>query len=461
MTAPADLLVRSGRVIDPAGGVDATLDVLIRDGRVVALGTDLGAELDAALPVLDAAGLVVTPGFVDLHTHLREPGFKHKETIATGTLAAARGGYTTVCAMANTDPTTDSAAVVAQVLERARGAPARVLPVGAITKRRLGKELSEMEELRAAGVVAFSDDGEGVADAGVARRAFDYAADLGLPISEHCEDLAIAGEGPQRGAMHEGAVSARLGLRGQPVASELAMLERDIGLAELTGVTLHLAHVSTAPACAAVAAAKARGLRLSAEVAPHHLFLTDAAVAGNVAGRAGRGLDPATAYDTNAKVAPPLRPAEHVAACIAALAAGVLDAVATDHAPHALPDKRCEFQQAAYGISGLETAFGVLGTLVAEGKLTLGTVIDRLTIGPVRAWGLDRDGLHGLGTLAPGAPGDLAIVDPAARWTVDPEQFASLGKNTPLTGRELTGRVVATVLGGRVVFDAAAEGARA
>ncbi len=452
MTSPTDLLVRGGRLIDPANGVDGTLDVLIRDGRVAAVA----AEPAANAPVFDATGLVVAPGFVDLHTHLREPGFEHKETIASGTIAAARGGYTTVCAMANTDPTMDSVAVVAQVLERARGASARVLPVGAITKGRRGKELAEMEALRAAGVVAYSDDGEGIADAGVARRAFDYAAALDLPISEHCEDLAIAGTGQERGVMHEGAVSARLGLSGQPAAAELAMLERDIRLAELTGAQLHFAHVSTAAGCAAVATAKEHGLRISAEVTPHHLFLTDAAVAGETT----NGLDPSS-YDTNAKVAPPLRPATHVAACIDALTTGVLDAVATDHAPHALPDKQCEFQHAAYGISGLETAFGVLGTLVSERKLTLTAVIERLTIGPVRAWRLDREARWGLGTLAEGAPGDLAIIDPACRWVVNPERFASLGKNTPLTGRTLTGRVVATVLGGRLVFDARAEEAPA
>ncbi len=452
MTSPTDLLVRGGRLIDPANGVERTLDVLVRDGRIAAVA----AELAANAPVFDATGLVVAPGFVDLHTHLREPGFEHKETIASGTIAAARGGYTTVCAMANTDPTMDSAAVVAQVLERARGASARVLPVGAITKGRRGKELAEMEALRAAGVVAYSDDGEGIADAGVARRAFDYAVALDLPISEHCEDLAIAGAGQERGVMHEGAVSARLGLSGQPAAAEIAMLDRDIRLAELTGAQLHFAHVSTAAGCAAVATAKEHGLRISAEVTPHHLFLTDAAVAGETT----NGLDPSS-YDTNAKVAPPLRPAAHVAACVDALATGVLDAVATDHAPHALPDKQCEFQHAAYGISGLETAFGVLGTLVSERKLTLATVIERLTIGPVRAWRLDRETRRGLGTLAEGAPGDLAIIDPACRWVVNPERFASLGKNTPLTGRTLTGRVVATVLGGRLVFDARAEEAPA
>ncbi len=437
------LLIRGGRVIDPANGVDALLDVLVQDGRIAAVGVD--APVDA--PVLDASGLVVAAGFVDLHTHLREPGEEHKETIASGTAAAARGGFTTVCAMPNTSPAMDSAAVVAQVLNAARGAPARVLPVGAITKGRAGKELAEMEELRAAGVVAFSDDGAGVADGGVARRACEYAADLGLPISEHCEDPALA----EGGLMHEGAIATRLGLPAQPAEAEVAMVERDLRLAERTGVRLHLAHISTAAACAAIASAKARGLLVTAEVTPHHLFLTDAAVAG------AAETPGALAYDTNAKVNPPLRRADDIAACIEALAEGVLDAVATDHAPHAIPDKLCEFDRAAFGISGLETAFGVLGTLVARGAFPLATplatVIERLTIGPVRAWGLDRGDLTGLGTLGIGAPADVAIIDPDAVWTVKPERFASMGKNTPLAGRELTGRVVATVFGGRVVHE--------
>ena len=434
-----DLLIQRGRVIDPATGVDAVLDLLVRDGRIAAVGPDLRADA----PALDAAGLVVTPGFVDLHVHLREPGEEHKETIATGTAAASRGGFTTLCAMPNTHPAMDNAAIVAMVREQARDAAARVLPIGAITKGREGNELAEMEELRAAGAVSFSDDGRGLADSAVARRAFEYAAGLGLPIAEHCEDLALA----DGGVMHEGAVATRLGLCGQPALAEAAMVERDIRLAELTGARLHIAHVSTAAACAAIAAAKARGLTVTAEVTPHHLFLTDAAVAG--AGEAPGGL----AYDTNAKVNPPLRGQADVAACIAALAEGVIDAVATDHAPHALPDKLCEFDQAAFGISGLETAFGVLSTLVARGALTLGTAIDRLTIGPVRAWGLDRDDLRGLGTLSVGAPGDVTILDPTAAWTVDPQRFASLGKNTPLAGYALTGRVAVTVFGGRIVHE--------
>ena len=455
-----DLLVKGGRVIDPANGIDGVQDVLIHGGRIAAVAADLSAEA----PRLDASGLVVTPGFVDLHTHLREPGEEHKETIATGTAAAGRGGFTTVCAMPNTQPPMDTAAVVAQVLNGARDACARVLPIGAITKGRAGRELAELDDLRAAGVVGFSDDGDGVADGALARRAFEYAADLGLPLAEHPEEPALAAGG----VMHEGPVSTRLGLRGLPSLAEVAMVERDLRLAALTGARLHLCHVSTAEACAAIAAAKASGLAVTAEVTPHHLFLTEAAVAGwnpstgsldklgTGSGQAegGAALPPERlAYDTNAKVNPPLRSAADVDACLAALAAGVVDAVATDHAPHAEPDKRCEFDGAAFGISGLETAFGVLATLVARGRLTLATAIERMTIGPVRAWGLDRGDLAGLGSLSEGAPGDLAIVDPEAVWTVDPTAFASKGKNTPLAGMELTGRVVATVFGGRVVHE--------
>ena len=445
----SDLLVRGGRVLDPANGVDEALDVLIRDGRIAALGRSL--ESDA--PPLDATGLLVTPGFVDLHAHLREPGEEHKETIATGAAAAARGGFTTLCAMPNTQPPVDTSSVVAQVRARARGAAARVLPIGAITKGRAGRELAELDDLRAAGVVAFSDDGACLSDAAVARRAFEYAAYLGLPIAEHCEDLALA----NGGSMHEGAVATRLGLRGQPSLAEVTVVERDLHLAALTGARLHLCHLSTREACATLAAAQARGLAVTAEVTPHHLFLTDAAVAGPSEAPGGPARDTLTydtlAYDTNAKVNPPLRSADDVEACLAAVASGVIAVIATDHAPHATQDKHCEFDAAAFGISGLETAFGVLATLAADGRLPLATAIERLTVGPVRAWGLDRGELSGLGTLGEGAPADLAILDPAARWTVDPDRFASKGKNTPLAGVELTGRVVATVFGGRLVHE--------
>ena len=450
----SDLLIRGGRVIDPGSGLDAprfservsdATDVLIRDGRVAALGPAIEAEA----PVLDAAGLVVTPGFVDLHTHVREPGDEHKETVASGMEAAARGGFTTICAMPNTAPAMDTPAVVAQVQEAARagaasGASVRVLCVGAITEGRAGERLAELADLREAGVVAFSDDGSAVVSPVLARRALEYASDLGLPVAEHCEDPALA----EGGVMHEGVVSTRLGLRGQPTLAEVAIVDRDLRLSEASGARLHLCHLSTREACEAVAEAKARGVPVTAEVTPHHLLLTDAAVAGG--GATPGGLR----YETNAKVNPPLRSSEHVAACLEALRSGVIDAVATDHAPHAVTDKLCEFDRAAFGISGLETAWGVLGTLVARGALSLETAIARLTVGPVQAWSLDaRAGLAGLGTLAEGAPGDVVLLDAESRWAVDPARFASKGKNTPLAGMELTGRVVATVSGGRLVWE--------
>ena len=443
-----DLLVRGGRLIDPGSGVDAPLDLLLRDGRVARLGPDLQADA----PEINAAGLIVAPGFVDLHTHLREPGQEHKETVASGARAAARGGFTTLCAMPNTNPPADTPAVIAQVAAAARGAPARVLPIGAVTKGRAGEQLAELATLRDAGAVAFSDDGDAVADAGVARRALDYLADLQRPLAEHCEDPRLAGGG----VMHEGAVATRLGLRGQPALAETAIVQRDLALVAETGARWHGCHLSTAASLEAVANAKARGLPVSAEVTPHHLLLTAASVAGSA--QAPGGL----AYDTNAKVNPPLRDEQDVDACIDALASGVLDAVATDHAPHALPDKQCEFDAAAFGISALETAFGALGTLVARGRLDLATVIERLTVGPVRAWQLDRvqpsgEDLRGLGTLAEGAPADLVLLDPAATWTVNPDAFASLGKNTPLAGSELTGRVIATVYAGATVFNHALQ----
>ena len=376
-----DLLIRGGRLVDPGSGVDATLDVLIREGRVAALGADIDGG--AGAPVLEAGGRIVAPGFVDLHTHLREPGQEHKETVASGMAAAARGGFTTICAMPNTEPAMDGPAVVAQVQEAARGGPARVLCVGAVTRGRAGKRLAELAELRDAGVVAFSDDGDAIVGGTLARRAFEYASDLGLPIAEHCEDPGLA----EGGVMHEGVVSTRLGLRGQAALAEVSIVERDLRLAEAVGARLHICHISTRESCEAVAEAKSRGVRVTAEVTPHHLLLTDACVAGEN-GMGGDGPPGGLLYDTNAKVNPPLRSEEHVAACIEALRSGVIDAVATDHAPHTVTDKQCEFDRAAFGISGLETAWGVLGTLVARGDLSLATAIERLTWGPVRAWDL-------------------------------------------------------------------------
>jgi len=436
----SELAIRGGRVIDPANGTDAVADVLIAGGRVAAVGP--GAGKDAG-QVIDARGLLVCPGFVDLHCHLREPGFEHKETIATGTAAAARGGFTTVCAMPNTEPPADTAAAIDFVVRTARSQGAvRVLPIGCVTRGRAGRELADLAELAQAGVVGFSDDGAPVADAHLMRRALEYAGMLGLPVIDHCQDLTLTGGG----VMHEGWVATRLGLRGMPAAAEEAMVARDITLAELTGSHVHVAHVSTAGSVELIRSAKARGARVTAEVTPHHLALTHEAVMRR-AGEAPGGL----AYDTDAKVNPPLRSEADTAACLTGLLDGTIGCIATDHAPHAVQDKLCEFDAAAFGISGLETAFGLCMTLVHSGRLPLARLVAALTVGPARLLGLDRR-VEGLGTLSPGAPGDVVLIDPDEEWTVDPQEFASKGRNTPLAGTRLRGRVLATVYEGRVVF---------
>ena len=435
MTNP--LAIRGGRVIDPASGLDAVADVLIEGGRVAAVGPDAGKDADETI---DASGVAVCPGFIDIHTHLREPGFEHKETIATGTLAAARGGFTTVCAMPNTNPPMDTAATLEFVLRAAETeGHVRVLPIGCVTRGRAGKELADLAELANAGTIAFTDDGSPVADAHLMRRALEYAGMLRLPIIDHCEDPALTAGG----VMHEGWVSARLGLRGVPAAAEEAMVARNIALAEETGSRVHIAHISTAGSVDLARQAKARGVAVTAEVTPHHLALTHEAVLLGPAETPG-GL----AYDTNAKVNPPLRTQAAVEACVAGLLDGAIDCIATDHAPHAIQDKLCEFDTAAFGISGLETAFAL-----SLSAVPLEMLIERLTIAPVRALGLDRR-LPGLGTLSAGAPADVVLIDPQGEWTVEPETFASKGKNTPLSGKTLTGCVVATVYAGRIAFDA-------
>ncbi|MEX0786418.1 MAG: dihydroorotase [Dehalococcoidia bacterium] len=457
-----DLLIRNGRVLDPGSGLDLVGDVLIRDGRVAAVGPNLPGD---GVEVVDATGLVVAPGFVDLHTHLRDPGFEYKETIATGTEAAARGGFTTVCCMPNTDPPIDTRATVEYVLRTAAAsARVRVLPIGCVSRGREGHDLAELADLAEAGCVAFSDDGAPVADGALLRRALEYARIHGLTIIDHCEDPEIAA----LGVMHEGWVSTRLGLRGQPAAAEQAYVARDIAVAAQAGGPVHIAHISTRGAVELIRTAKERGLPVTAEVTPHHLTMTHHAVAfsdGSTPSANGAGRDhpelveghhpelvEGLAYDTLAKVNPPLRSRDDVAACVEALRDGVIAAIATDHAPHADYEKACEFDEAAFGVSGLETAFGLCMTLVHSKALDLPTLIERLTSGPVRALGLDRF-VSGLGTLAEGAPGDVVLLDPAAEWTVEPERFASKGRNTPLAGRTLRGKVVATVYGGEVVWS--------
>ncbi|MEE8473693.1 MAG: dihydroorotase [Dehalococcoidia bacterium] len=424
------MLLTGGRILDPEQKLDEAADLLIAGGKIAWVGRGTPPEEPAAILRLD--GLTISPGFIDLHCHLREPGNEDSETIASGTRAAARGGFTTVCCMPNTDPPLDSPASVEYVQEKARTeGVVRVLPIGCITRGRRGEGLADMAELAAAGVVAFSDDGSPVSDPRLLRHALECSLTLGLPIIEHCEDPALTRDG----VMHEGRVSARLGLRGMPAAAEDTMVARDIALAELSGARLHIAHVSTAGSVEHIRHARERGLSITAEVTPHHLTLTEDRVLGP------------PAYDTSAKVNPPLRTRRDIAALVRGLRDGTIDAIATDHAPHAPEDKLCEFAQAAFGIGGLETALGSLLALVRSGDITLMTLISKLTAEPAAIIGARE-----LGTLRAGTPADLAIFDPQAQWLVDPEAFASRGRNTPLAGCTLTGKVMATIYGGNLAF---------
>lgn len=424
------LLIVGGKVLDPTQGPERQADLLVVEGRVVWLGTGQPPQKPTA--VLSVPGMVVAPGFIDLHCHLREPGFEDKETIATGTRAAARGGFTTLCCMPNTQPPLDSRAAVQFVLDKAaREGVVRVLPIGCITRGRQGKELADMAELAAAGVVGFSDDGRPVASPRLMRHAMEYSLQFGLPVIDHCEDLALS----RGGVMNEGEISLKLGLPGMPPAAEEVMVARDIALAELTGARLHIAHASTRGTVELIRRAKDKGLPVTAEVTPHHLTLTEERVASPIP------------YDTNAKVNPPLRRRQDIEALLQGLQDGTIDAIATDHAPHTLVDKRVEFGLAEFGISGLETALGSLLGLVHEGKIGLEILISKLTRGPAGVLGRP-----GLGSLKVGASADIAIFDPQAEWVVEPRAFASKGKNNPLAGQVLRGKVMATLVGGNLVY---------
>jgi dihydroorotase len=401
--------------------------VLIEGDRIVGVGNPGTLGTDAR--AIDAHGQLVTPGLIDMHVHLREPGYEYKETIATGVRAALAGGFTAVACMANTNPVNDSGAVTQFILDRAAlAAGARVYPIGALSVGLRGERLAEIGEMHRAGIVAVSDDGMPVMDAGLMRRALEYARLFDLPVIVHEEDRELAGGG----VMHEGPTAVRLGLRGVPAAAEEVMVARDIALAELTGGRLHIAHVSTAGAVALVRTARARGVAVSAEVTPHHLFLTDEAVEG---------------YDTNAKMAPPLRTAADVAALRAGLADGTIEAIASDHAPHHRDEKDVEFDVAANGVVGLETTLALGLRLVAEGVLGLPALVERLSTGPAKILG--RPG----GTLAPGVPADVTLIDPERRWKVDPRALRSRSRNTAFAGWEMTGRATTVLVGGRVVHE--------
>lgn len=466
-------LIKNGSIIDPARRVATVGNVLVENGKVARV-MDL-ADLSMAtepfgddLEVINARGAVIAPGFIDLHTHLREPGEEHKETIATGTAAAARGGFTTVCAMPNTRPPHDRVAVVRQVLETARERGSiRVEPIGAITIGRAGKNLTEMAELVEAGCIAFSDDGSPVSDAAVMRNALGYAAMLGVPIMSHCEDMTLS----HGWAMHEGMISTRLGLPGYPSAAEEVQIARDIALAEMTGAHIHICHVSTAGGVALVRAAKERGVHVTAEATPHHLTLTDRWVLGSL-GEPNERRDPPTGsrgkrkrrqepglglpawldptqippYDTSTRVSPPLRSDEDVDALIEGLRDGTIDAIATDHAPHSHVDKECEYGLAAPGISGLETALGLVLTLVHRGEMDLVNLIAKLTEGPASV--IKRTPA----TLRPGSDADIVIFDPDQTWMVDRQKFASKGLNSPVHGQKLKGQVMLTMFRGEIAF---------
>lgn len=431
MTPP--LLLKGGRVIDPSRQLDQIADVLIQDGKITGLGAGVGTPDGAE--VRDVRDMIVAPGLVDVHVHLREPGQEDVETIATGARAGAAGGFSAVCAMPNTDPVTDNQAAVGFIVRQSvRAGLTRVYPIGAVSVGQRGERLSEFGEMVGAGAVAVSDDGKPVVSSHLMRTALEYARTFDIPVADHCEEPTLAAGG----VMHEGLVATRLGLKGIPAAAEEVMVGRDILLAGLTGGHVHLCHISTRGSVDLIRRAKDQGIRVTAEVTPHHLTLTDRAC---------------ERYDTHAKMNPPLRESPDVAALRQALKDGVIDCIASDHAPHAYDAKEAAFDDAPFGIVGLETAFGVAYTeLVEGGMLTLSELIHRMSTAPAATFHLPG------GTLKPGAVADVVVLDIATRWTVDPTAFHSKSRNTPFAGRALTGRAVLTVVGGKVVHQAGTDG---
>ena len=423
-----DLLIRGGRVIDPSRGTDGVADLYVKEGKIEAVGRNIPSQPGAE--VVDATGKVVAPGLIDLHVHFREPGFEHAETIASGARSAVAGGFTAVCAMPNTDPVTDSQATVGFVVRQSiRAGKARVYPIGAVSMGQRGEQLTEFGEMVQAGAVAVSDDGRPVKSSHLMRTALEYARSFGIPVADHCEDMSLA----EGGAMHEGLVSARLGLKGIPSAAEEIMVARDIILADLTGGHVHLCHMSTRGSVELIRWAKTKGLRVTAEATPHHFALTHERCEG---------------YDTNAKMNPPLREAADRDAIRQGLKDGTIDCIASDHAPHHYDTKEREFDDAPNGIVGLETALGLgIRELVEPGILSLPELIARMSTVPARVFGLPG------GTLAVGAPADILIFDPARRWVVRREDLHSKSANTPFLNETLVGQADLTLVGGRVAFD--------
>jgi dihydroorotase len=424
------LLIANGHLIDPAAPENTGMSVLIENGSVSAwLGP--GENVPEGCEVFDASGLLVAPGFIDMHVHLREPGQEHKETIASGCAAAVAGGWTSVCPMPNTTPVNDNAAITRYMIEQSeRAGLANVFPIGAITKSSDGSELAEMGEMKAAGAVAVSDDGRPVPNSGIMRRAMQYARDFDLPVIDHCEDKSLS----SGGVMHEGRVSLLLGLKGMPALAEEIDAVRDILLAKETGAHVHVAHISTRGAIEAVRRAKNEGINVTCEVTPHHFTLTDRAVEG---------------YDTNTKMSPPLRGEEHLEAIIEAIKDGTIDAIATDHAPHHADEKALEYDRAPFGITGLETAIGLaFNELVHKGVIGLERLVELHASNPAKIFRLE-----GRGTLTPGSIADITIIDPERKWTYSTADSRSKSRNTPFDGWEFTGKAVATLVGGKIVFN--------
>jgi len=424
----AKLVIRNGRVVDLATRLDAVRDVLIDDGRFAAIGENLDV---GSAELFDATGLIVSPGFIDMHVHLREPGFEYAETIESGSRAAAAGGFTSICPMPNTSPVNDNVTVTSYIIDRAeRHAVVNVFPIGAISKNSAGEELAAIGSMKQAGIVAISDDGRPVMNARLMRRAMETARSFGIPVIDHCEDLHLSSGGD----MHEGLESVRLGLRGIPGASEDVMVARDILLAELTGARFHVAHISSRRSVEMVAFAKQRGLSVSCEATPHHFVLADSEI---------------RPYDSNYKMKPPLRSSCDVGAVTQGIVSGSIDAIATDHAPHAGSEKMQEFEKCPFGIIGLETAVGLaLEKLVHPGKISLARMVELFTTGPARVLNLNR------GRIAVGGAGDVTILDLERKWTYDVNRSASKSRNSPFDGRTFRGGPVATIVNGRIVWTA-------